>query len=115
MPDKGKGPGGARLNVTEAQVAWLEAQIDRLNADLAPLKSFILPGGEAAAAYLHLARTICRRSERIMVELRDKPGESVSDDVLKYVNRLSDFLFVASRYLNDKGARDVLWVPGANR
>ena len=115
MPDKGKGPGGARLNVTEAQVAWLEAQIDRLNADLAPLKSFILRGGDAAAAYLHLARTICRRSERIMVELRDKPGESVSDDVLKYVNRLSDFLFVASRYLNDKGARDVLWVPGANR
>jgi cob(I)alamin adenosyltransferase len=118
LPDNGqggKGPGGARLNVTAAQVTWLEQQIDRLNADLAPLKSFILPGGGAAAAYLHLARTVCRRAERIMVALRDKPGESVSDDALRYVNRLSDFLFVAGRYVNDKGARDVLWVPGANR
>jgi cob(I)alamin adenosyltransferase len=115
LPDKGKGPGGARLNVTAAQVDWLEQQIDRLNGELAPLKSFVLPGGDAAAAYLHLARTVCRRAERIMVELRDKPGESVSDDALKYVNRLSDLLFVASRYLNDKGARDVLWRPGANR
>jgi cob(I)alamin adenosyltransferase len=118
LPDNGqggKGPSGARLNVTAAQVAWLEQQIDRLNADLAPLKSFILPGGGAAAAYLHLARTVCRRAERIMVALRDKPGESVSDDALRYVNRLSDFLFVAGRYVNDKGARDVLWVPGANR
>jgi cob(I)alamin adenosyltransferase len=111
----GKGPGGARLNVTAAQVSWLEQQIDRLNAELAPLKSFVLPGGSAAAAYLHLARTVCRRAERIMVALRDKPGERVADDALRYVNRLSDFLFVASRYLNDKGARDVLWVPGAHR
>jgi len=115
MPGKGRGPGGARLTVTDAQVAWLESEIDRLNAELAPLRSFVLPGGSAAAAYLHLARTICRRSERLIAELKDKPGESVGDEVLKYVNRLSDFLFVASRYANGKGARDVLWVPGRNR
>jgi cob(I)alamin adenosyltransferase len=110
-----KGPGGARLTVTDAQVDWLEQEIDRFNADLAPLKSFILPGGSPAAAYLHLARTICRRAERIMVELKDQPGESVEPPALKYVNRLSDFLFVAGRYANDKGARDVLWAPGQNR
>ncbi|HWP25795.1 MAG TPA: cob(I)yrinic acid a,c-diamide adenosyltransferase [Xanthobacteraceae bacterium] len=110
-----KGPGGARLTVTEAQVAWLEAEIDKLNAELAPLRSFVLPGGSPAAAYLHLARTICRRAERLMVELKDKPGETVTEPSLKYVNRLSDFLFVASRYANDKGKRDVLWVPGQNR
>jgi len=115
LPGKGKGPGGARLSVTEAQVAWLEQEIDRLNAELAPLKSFVLPGGTPTAAYLHLARTVCRRGERIMVELNDQPGESVSPEALKYVNRLSDFLFVASRWANDKGARDVLWVPGQNR
>jgi cob(I)alamin adenosyltransferase len=115
MPGKGKGPGGARLTVTDAQVAWLESEIDRFNAELAPLKSFVLPGGSAAAAYLHLARTICRRGERLIAELRDKPDESVGDEVLKYVNRLSDFLFVASRYANGKGAGDVLWVPGRNR
>ncbi|MFL4968421.1 MAG: cob(I)yrinic acid a,c-diamide adenosyltransferase [Xanthobacteraceae bacterium] len=115
LPGKGKGPGGARLNVTDTQVAWLEQEIDRLNAELAPLKSFVLPGGTPAAAYLHLARTMCRRAERIMVELNDKPGESVAPEALKYVNRLSDFLFVASRWANDKGARDVLWVPGQNR
>jgi cob(I)alamin adenosyltransferase len=115
MPSGGKGPGGARLNVTDAQVEWLEQQIDRLNEDLAPLKSFILPGGRPAAAYLHLARTVCRRAERVMVELRDKPGEEVTPAALKYVNRLSDFLFVASRHANDKGAADVLWQPGQNR
>ncbi len=114
-PGKGRGPGGARLTVTDAQVAWLESEIDGLNAELAPLKSFVLPGGTAAAAYLHLARTICRRAERLIAELKDKPDESVGDEVLKYVNRLSDFLFVASRYANGKGARDVLWVPGRNR
>jgi cob(I)alamin adenosyltransferase len=115
MPGKGKGPGGARLTVTQAQVAWLEDEIDRLNAELEPLKSFVLPGGSPAAAYLHLARTICRRAERLIAELKDKPGESVGDAVLQYVNRLSDFLFVASRYANGKGARDVLWQPGQNR
>jgi cob(I)alamin adenosyltransferase len=114
-PGKGKGPGGARLTVTEAQVAWLEAEIDRLNAELAPLRSFVLPGGSAAAAYLHLARTICRRAERLVAELKDRAGEAVTPELLKYVNRLSDFLFVASRHANDKGARDVLWQPGRNR
>ena len=116
MPSEGgKGPGGARLAVTDAQVTWLEGEIDRLNAELAPLKSFILPGGSPGAAYLHLARTVCRRAERIMVALADRPGESVTAAALKYVNRLSDFLFVASRAMNDNGAGDVLWVPGQNR
>jgi cob(I)alamin adenosyltransferase len=110
-----KGPGGARLTVTDAQVEWLEGQIDALNADLAPLRSFVLPGGSPAAAYLHLARTVCRRAERIMVELKDQPGETVTAPSLKYVNRLSDYLFVASRYANDRGERDVLWNPGKNR
>jgi cob(I)alamin adenosyltransferase len=110
-----KGPGGARLTVTDAQVTWLEGEIDRLNAELEPLRSFILPGGSAASAYLHLARTVCRRAERIMVQLRDQPGEDVSAAALKYVNRLSDYLFVAARYANDKGKRDVLWIPGQNR
>jgi len=116
MPsEQGKGPGGARLAVTDAQVGWLEGEIDRLNAALAPLKSFILPGGSPAAAYLHLARTVCRRAERVMVELNDQPGETVTTAALKYVNRLSDFLFVASRVMNDNGTTDVLWVPGQNR
>ena len=114
-PGKGRGPDGARLTVTQTQVDWLESEIDRLNDELAPLKSFVLPGGSAAAAYLHLARTICRRAERLIAELKDKPGESVGAEVLQYVNRLSDFLFVASRYANGKGARDVLWQPGQNR
>jgi cob(I)alamin adenosyltransferase len=115
LPDKGKGPGGARLDVTDAQVEWLERQIDRLNGELEPLRSFILPGGSAAAAYLHLARTVCRRAERLMVELKDRPGESVTSAAIKYMNRLSDFFFVAARFTNDKGAADVLWVPGQNR
>jgi cob(I)alamin adenosyltransferase len=116
MPsEKGKGPGGARLAVSAAQVAWIEAEIDRLNAELAPLKSFILPGGSAASAYLHLARTVCRRAERLMVKLNDQPGESVTPEALQYVNRLSDYLFVASRFMNRKGASDVLWRPGENR
>jgi cob(I)alamin adenosyltransferase len=108
-----KGPGGARLTVTNAQVEWIEREIDRLNEALTPLRSFVLPGGTPAAAYLHLARTVCRRAERIMVELNDHEG--VSPDALKYVNRLSDLLFVASRHVNDKGAADVLWQPGQNR
>jgi cob(I)alamin adenosyltransferase len=111
----GKGPSGERLTVTEAQVARLEAEIDRLNAELAPLRSFVLPGGCAAAAHLHVARTICRRAERMMVELADRADESVSATAIKYINRLSDFLFVASRFANAKGAGDVLWVPGRNR
>lgn len=114
-PGKGRGPDGARLTVTQAQVDWLESEIDRLNDHLAPLKSFVLPGGTAAAAYLHLARTICRRAERLIAELAEQPSEAVTPAVLKYVNRLSDFLFVASRYANGKGAGDVLWQPGQNR
>ena len=110
-----KGPGGARLTVTELQVSWLEGEIDRLNGELAPLKSFILPGGSAASAWLHLARTVCRRAERVMVALKDQPGEEVSAPSLKYVNRLSDYLFVAGRHANDKGSGDVLWAPGQNR
>ena len=116
MPsEKGKGPGGARLAVSGAQVKGLEDEIDRLNAELTPLKSFVLPGGSAAAAYLHLARTMCRRAERLIVELKDQPGESVTPEALQYVNRLSDYLFVASRFMNQKGASDVLWKPGQNR
>jgi cob(I)alamin adenosyltransferase len=119
MPDKGaglgKGPGGQRLAVTDQQVEWLEQEIDRLNEALTPLRSFILPGGSPASAYIHLARTVCRRGERIMTALADKPGESVTPAALKYVNRLSDFLFVAGRGLNDQGAADILWVPGQHR
>jgi cob(I)alamin adenosyltransferase len=114
-PGQGKGPGGARLTATDKQVAWLETEIDRLNAELAPLRSFVLPGGSPAAAYLHLARTICRRAERLTAELKDKAGESVTPEVLKYLNRLSDYLFVASRYANGKSSGDVLWKPGQHR
>lgn len=108
-------PGSERLRIIDSQVSRLESEIDFLNKDLKPLSSFVLPGGTPAAAYLHLARTICRRAERLIVELADKKGEVISAPLIKYVNRLSDFLFVASRYANDKGGRDVLWVPGANR
>jgi len=104
-----------RLRIVDSQVKRLEDEIDLLNKDLAPLTSFVLPGGTPAAAYLHLARTVCRRAERLMTELAGKRGEKVSPAALKYINRLSDFLFVAARYANDMGARDVLWVPGQNR
>ena len=104
-----------RLRMLSSQVERLERDIDGLNATLAPLTSFVLPGGTPAAAHLHLARTICRRAERIMVELAAKPGEPVSDAAIQYMNRLSDFLFVASRAANHNGAGDVLWVPGQNR
>lgn len=104
-----------RLRVLSSQVDRLERDIDALNERLAPLTSFVLPGGAPAAAYLHLARTICRRAERTMVELAAKPNEPVSDAAIRYVNRLSDFLFVASRAVNDDGVGDVLWVPGQNR
>jgi cob(I)alamin adenosyltransferase len=104
-----------RLRVLSSQVERLERDIDTLNAPLSPLTSFVLPGGTPAAAYLHLSRTICRRAERIMVELAAKPDEPVGDAAIQYINRLSDFLFVASRSVNDNGAGDVLWVPGQNR
>ena len=104
-----------RLRMLSSQVERLERDIDALNEHLAPLTSFVLPGGTPAAAYLHLARTICRRAERMMVELAAKPDEPVSEPAIQYMNRLSDFLFVASRTANDNGAGDVLWVPGQNR
>ena len=104
-----------RLRILSSQVERLEHDIDQLNEKLAPLTSFVLPGGTPAAAYLHLARTICRRAERMMVELSAKPDEPVSDAAIQYMNRLSDFLFVASRAANNNGAGDVLWVPGKNR
>jgi cob(I)alamin adenosyltransferase len=103
------------LRVSQAQVDWLEGQIDRMNAELAPLTSFILPGGSPAAAFLHQARTVVRRAERLVVHLLSMPDEAVNRLVLVYLNRLSDLLFVMSRYVNDKGVHDVLWVPAANR
>ncbi len=104
-----------RLRLAVRQVERMEQDIDMLNARLAPLNSFVLPGGSPGAAYLHLARTVCRRAERLVVELAALPDEPVNPEVVRYLNRLADFLFVASRALNDDGARDVLWVPGANR
>lgn len=107
-------PGDA-LRIVPAQVERLEKDIDTLNAELAPLTSFVLPGGTPAAAHLHLARTICRRAEREMVELSHSAEDAVGKPAIQYMNRLSDFLFVASRYTNARGARDVLWVPGGGR
>ncbi|MDX2308734.1 MAG: cob(I)yrinic acid a,c-diamide adenosyltransferase [Hyphomicrobium sp.] len=115
VPDRGEPLPYEPLRITDAQVARLEAEIDEMNAELKPLKSFILPGGSPAAAALHLARTVCRRAEREMVTLAALPDEPVSGAALKYINRLSDFLFVAGRYVNDRGLSDVLWVPGQNR
>jgi len=104
---------GARLRVSAQEVARLEAAIDRLNGPLAPLNSFILPGGSIPAAWLHLARTVCRRAERSVVSLMRK--ESVNAQVLIYLNRLSDLLFVLARVANGQGKSDVLWTPGKNR
>jgi cob(I)alamin adenosyltransferase len=101
------------LRMVEGQVTRLEAEIDRMNADLQPLKSFVLPGGTPSATHLHLARTVARRAERAMVSLA--ADEPVSEIALRYVNRLSDHHFVMSRWLNDRGAGDVLWVPGQHR
>jgi cob(I)alamin adenosyltransferase len=114
-PDTGKPLKYEPLRVVEAQVTRLEGEIDQLNEALEPLRSFVLPGGTPAAVALHLARTVCRRAERLTVELAAKPDEIVSPACLQYLNRLSDFLFVAARVVNDNGARDVLWVPGQNR
>jgi len=111
-PEDGRrGAGG--LRVSASQVERLEAEVDRLNAELAPLESFVLPGGEPAAAHLHHARTVVRRAERLTVALAAE--EALNEQVLKYLNRLSDLLFVMARHCNDRGARDVLWKPGANR
>lgn len=117
-PDDGKPLSYEPLRIVESQVTRLENEIDALNEDLQPLTSFVLPGGAPASAYLHLARTVSRRAERRMVELAGLEGEIVSAAALKYVNRLSDFLFVAARFSNkmqsSKGS-DILWVPGKNR
>ncbi|HRK19595.1 MAG TPA: cob(I)yrinic acid a,c-diamide adenosyltransferase [Hyphomicrobiaceae bacterium] len=115
VPDRGEKLPYEPLRITDAQVTRLEKEIDTLNASMQPLRSFVLPGGSPAAAALHVARTITRRAERHMVELAADPAEPVSAAALKFVNRLSDFLFVASRYANDEGRGDVLWVPGKNR
>jgi cob(I)alamin adenosyltransferase len=101
------------LRVTPTQVVRLEAEIDVMNEALEPLRSFILPGGTALAAYLHLCRTVSRRAERMTVELAT--GEAVNPSAIKYLNRLSDWFFVAGRIANDDGRADILWVPGANR
>jgi cob(I)alamin adenosyltransferase len=112
QPDE---PEGKSLRISDAQVKRLEDEIDEMNAELKPLRSFVLPGGSPADAALHVARTVSRRAERLMVELAAHPDETVSAAALKYINRLSDFFFVASRYANDRGKSDVLWVPGQNR
>ncbi len=114
-PETGEKPAWEPLRMLETQVERLEQEIDELNGELQPLRSFVLPGGTQGATALHLARTISRRAERLIVELAAQPGEVVGEPALKYINRLSDFLFVASRYVNKKGEGDVLWVPGKNR
>jgi cob(I)alamin adenosyltransferase len=114
FPEETKDARG-RLQVSDAQVARLEEEIDTLNRSLEPLRSFVLPGGTPAASFLHLARTVSRRAERLMVALASRSDEPVGEAALRYINRLSDFLFVASRYANGKGASDVMWVPGKNR
>ena len=111
-PEDGRRAEGA-LRIAASQVEWLEAEIDKINERLAPLSSFILPGGEPVAAQLHLARTVARRAERCVTELAR--SETVNMEAVKYLNRLSDLLFVMSRAANNDGADDVLWVPGANR
>jgi cob(I)alamin adenosyltransferase len=115
VPDRGEKLEYEPLRMVDAQVKRLEEEIDEMNAELKPLRSFVLPGGAPAAAALHVARTVSRRAERLMVALAGEPNEPVGPAALKYINRLSDFLFVASRYVNDRGKSDVLWVPGQNR
>jgi cob(I)alamin adenosyltransferase len=114
-PDTGEKRDYEPLRIVDAQVDRIEADIDALNADLEPLRSFVLPGGTEAAAHLHLARTVARRAERLMVALADLDGETVNPAAIRFINRLSDFFFVAARWVNDQGRADVLWVPGKNR
>lgn len=114
-PEAVEPPAFEPLRILAVQVERLEKEIDYLNRGLAPLTTFVLPGGSDAAAHLHMARTICRRAERAAVTLARTAGEKVNPEALRYLNRLSDFLFVASRWANDLGGRDVLWVPGQNR
>ena len=113
-PDESKDTRG-RLSVSDAQVKRLEGEIDTLNRELQPLRSFVLPGGTPAASFLHLARTVARRAQRLVVALSARPNQPVGGAALRYINRLSDFLFVAARCANDKGDADVLWVRGQNR
>jgi cob(I)alamin adenosyltransferase len=115
VPDTGKDLGYEPLRILPKQYERIEAEIDTLNAELSPLRSFVLPGGHPAAAHLHLARTVCRRAERLIVELASHQGEHVSEGAIAYINRLSDFFFVASRWANARAAGDVLWVPGKTR
>lgn len=103
------------LRLLDSQVERLEREIDAMNEGLQPLRSFVLPGGTPASAYLHLARTVCRRAERLVVALAEKPEEKIAAELIRYLNRLSDLLFVAARHANERGAGDVLWVPGKNR
>jgi cob(I)alamin adenosyltransferase len=114
-PEGDKPPPYEPLRVVEAQVERIEVDIDTLNGDLAPLRSFVLPGGSPAAAALHVARTVTRRAERLLVALQATQGEPVGAPTLKYLNRLSDFLFVAARHANHHGPGDVLWAPGKFR
>lgn len=114
-PEQHGKPEWEPLRVLDSQVERLEREIDLLNADMAPLTSFVLPAGSPAAAALHVARTVCRRAERGCVALAGIEGEIVGAPAIKYLNRLSDLLFVAARWSNDKGRADVLWQPGATR
>ena len=114
-PDTGKKLDYEPLRITDSQVVKLEDDIDRFNEKLSPLRSFILPAGTPLSANLHMARTIARRAERLMTALAATEGEHVNEAGLRYINRLSDLLFVAARHANDDGTADVLWVPGKNR
>ena len=114
-PDRGEKLEYEPLRIIAGQVERLEKEIDLLNADLEPLKSFVLPGGHPAAAYLHLARTVCRRAERLMAETAGTENEAISAVALEYINRLSDFFFVASRWVNLHHGGDIMWVPGQTR
>jgi cob(I)alamin adenosyltransferase len=112
VPDRGEDLGYEPLRIADIQVERLEAEIDQLNEELEPLRSFVLPGGHPAAAHLHVCRTVCRRAERLMSDLATQDGEPVSAAALKFINRLSDFFFVASRWVNARHGGDVLWQPG---
>jgi cob(I)alamin adenosyltransferase len=114
-PERDKPLGFEALRIVDAQVKRLEAEIDEINSAIPALESFILPGGSALSAHLHVARTVCRRAERLIAALAAREGEKVSLPALAYANRLSDFLFVAARRANGNGAGDILWVPGKNR
>jgi len=116
VPDRGEKLEFEPLRILPKQYERIETEIDELNAELSPLRSFVLPAGHAAAAQLHVCRTVCRRAERLIVELKSIEGEHVSEGAIAYINRLSDFFFVASRWVNFKaGSGDVLWVPGKTR